>query len=171
MQMERQRDWQMQGNADSTMEITLGNQRLKMGLKTFFTVIAGVILSLVLNVISEPVWAIEGHDLPTDSNPEEELAINVDIDIRRNNGATLVKEARLLDDDMRVTLQGSIVKQLSKERYLFQDPSGEMEIEIEHDEWYGIEVTPEDTILLQGEIERSHFQPAVLDVDFLLKLE
>ncbi|GGZ94774.1 hypothetical protein GCM10007162_08350 [Ignatzschineria ureiclastica] len=172
--MERQMDWQITEGESSCIDKTAmmnqqTNQRVKMGVKTFFTVIAGVIFSLALNAISEPVWAMEGHDLPTDSNPEEEIAIN--FDIRQNNGATLVEDALYLDDEMRVTLQGQIVEQIGKDRYRFKDSSGEMVLEIEGDEWYGIEVTPEDTILVQGEIERSGFQPATLDVDFLLKLE
>lgn len=169
--MERQKDLCIEAETvpmERSVSI-MTHHRWKVGIKTFCTVIAGIILSLALNVISEPVWAMEGHDLPTDSNPEEEIAIN--LDIRQNNGATFVEDALLLDDEMRVTLQGKIVKQLDKHHYLFKDPSGEMVLEIERDEWYGIEVTPDDTILVQGELERSGFQPAYLDVDFLLRLE
>lgn len=145
------------------------NPHFKIGLKAFCILITGIILSLVLNAISEPVWAMEGQDLPTDSNPEEELMVT--LDIRENNGATPIQEALLLDDEMRVTLQGRIIERLAKDRYLFRDHTGEMVIEIEGDEWYGIEVSPDNMILLQGEIERSRFGTTIVDVDFLLKLE
>lgn len=40
--------------------------------------------------------------------------------------------AAKMADDSRVTLEGHVVKQLSKDRYTFRDASGEIKVEIDH---------------------------------------
>lgn len=67
-------------------------------------------------------------------------------------------------DDSYVELTGFIVESLGKERYLFQDPTGKIEIEIEHDEWLGRDVTPKDQIVVRGEVD-VEWTSRVVDVE------
>ena len=78
---------------------------------------------------------------------------------------TTIKDLDNLADDSRVTLEGKIVKYLGDEDYLFQDGTGEIVIEIDHEDWRGIQVGPEDTIVIHGEVDKHHFRATDIDVD------
>jgi len=54
-----------------------------------------------------------------------------------------------------VTLSGNIVSHLRADYYLFRDGSGELRVEIDDGLWRGREVSPETTVRLLGEIDRS----------------
>ena len=62
-------------------------------------------------------------------------------------------EAASLPDDAEVTVAGFIVRSLGDERYEFRDDSGTLTVEIDDDEWRGVEVGPEDAVELTGEID------------------
>jgi len=63
-------------------------------------------------------------------------------------------EAAELPDDTQVKMQGFIVRSLGDEKYEFKDDSGTLTVEIDDDDWRGLEVTPEDQVELWGEIEQ-----------------
>lgn len=65
-----------------------------------------------------------------------------------------VEECRKLYDGAWVTLDGNIVQILRKERYLFRDRTGDLQIVIDNDQWHGREVTPTTTVRIHGEIDR-----------------
>ena len=67
---------------------------------------------------------------------------------------TTVAEAIKLRDDSPVTLQGYIVERLGDERYTFKDTTGTVIIEIDDDNWGGLEVTPENEVVIEGEVEK-----------------
>lgn len=67
---------------------------------------------------------------------------------------TTVAEAIKLRDDSPVTLQGYIVERLGDERYTFKDTTGTVIIEIDDDDWGGLEVTPENEVVIEGEVEK-----------------
>ena len=75
-----------------------------------------------------------------------------------------VAEALKMRDDTMVTLEGNIQKRLYKDKYLFADKTGEITVEIEREDWRGIDVTPQDTIQIRGEIDKDWFSTEV-DVD------
>lgn len=64
-----------------------------------------------------------------------------------------VVEALALPDDSRVRLVGYIVRSLGDEEYEFSDETGTIVVEIDDDEWNGLEVTPNDRVELAGEID------------------
>ena len=66
--------------------------------------------------------------------------------------ATAVEVADL-PDEAEVVLTGYIVRALGDERYEFQDDSGTLTVEIDDDEWRGIEVNPQDQVELAGEVD------------------
>lgn len=63
-------------------------------------------------------------------------------------------EALKMKDDVPVSLKGKIVKNLGDEKYLFQDSSGSIEVEIDGDIWRGQNITPEDVVVISGEIDK-----------------
>ncbi|MHC5224524.1 NirD/YgiW/YdeI family stress tolerance protein [Ignatzschineria sp. LJL83] len=82
---------------------------------------------------------------------------------------TTVAVAKEAKDDTKVTMEGTIVKHLGGEQYLFKDATGEMEIEIDHDDWKGVQVGPEDTVIIYGEVDHHRFKPTDIDVDRIIK--
>lgn len=70
-------------------------------------------------------------------------------------------------DDMHVTLTGNIVKRLGGEMYLFRDATGEIPVEIDHEDWYGAVATPETTVLIYGEID-NEYNNSMIEVDRII---
>jgi uncharacterized protein (TIGR00156 family) len=77
-----------------------------------------------------------------------------------------VAEAKQMRDDSKVALEGYIVKQLGPEHYTFRDDTGEIEVEIDDDEWRGQTVRPETKISIDGEVDRDSTSVSI-DVDRL----
>lgn len=82
---------------------------------------------------------------------------------------TTVKDALTARDDTKVTLEGSIVKHLGGENYLFKDSTGEISIEIDNDDWRGVQVGPEDTVIIYGEVDHHRRRATDIDVDRIIK--
>ncbi len=75
-----------------------------------------------------------------------------------------VSEALKLNDDTPVVLIGQIEKSLGGEKYLFKDATGSVTVEIDNEDWRGVNVTPKDTIVIQGEVDKDFFKTEI-DVD------
>ena len=75
-----------------------------------------------------------------------------------------VAQALEMRDDSAVVLNGQIEKSLGNEKYLFKDATGSITVEIDNDDWRGLNVTPQDTVTIQGEIDKDLFKTEV-DVD------
>lgn len=75
-----------------------------------------------------------------------------------------VAEAATLPDDTDVRLAGYIVESLGDEKYRFQDDSGSIIVEIDDDDWDGLEVSPGDRVEIAGEVEQEK-RGAEIDVD------
>ena len=72
-------------------------------------------------------------------------------------------------DDTRVVLRGNIVQHLGKDKYLFQDASGTIRVEIDDDKWQGQTVTPSDIVELHGEIDKD-WNSVEVEVNRVVKL-
>jgi uncharacterized protein (TIGR00156 family) len=57
-------------------------------------------------------------------------------------------------DDARVVLVGNIIEQIKKDKYLFEDETGTIQIEIDREDWRGVDVSPTDTIKIFGELDK-----------------
>lgn len=68
-----------------------------------------------------------------------------------------VAEVAKLSDDTPVVVVGHIEKSLGDEKYLFKDASGAMTVEIDDDDWNGLNVTPQDLIEIRGEVDKDLF--------------
>ena len=82
------------------------------------------------------------------------------------DGTALVTAAQATEmkDDSFVKLQGYIVKSLGDEKYEFRDDSGTIVVEIDDEDWRGVEAGPENRVELRGEIDRD-LRQVELDVD------
>lgn len=63
-------------------------------------------------------------------------------------------EATRLGDDTAVKLQGYIGRELGDERYEFKDDTGTLVVEIDKEDWNGVDVTPETRVELRGQIDK-----------------
>ena len=79
------------------------------------------------------------------------------------------REAATMRDDAPVTLRGNIVQHLGGDKYLFQDESGTIRLDIDHDEWRGLTVTPEDLVEVRGEVDKD-WNSVEIEVDRITKL-
>lgn len=84
---------------------------------------------------------------------------------------TTVKQIESLPGDSYVTMQGKIISKIGHEKYMFQDETGTIKIEIDDDDWNGISVGPENTVQIQGEVDKSWTKPTKIEVDFIQKVE
>lgn len=75
-----------------------------------------------------------------------------------------VAEALEMPDDADVRVEGVIVKSLGDEKYEFRDDSGTMIVEIDNDDWNGLEATPDLRVQIHGEIDKE-WQSTELDAD------
>ena len=81
-----------------------------------------------------------------------------------------VAEALELPDDTDVKLQGYIVRSVGDENYEFKDDSGTIVVEIDDDDWGGVETTPDTWVEVSGEIEQER-NGAELEVDSVRQLQ
>jgi uncharacterized protein (TIGR00156 family) len=75
-----------------------------------------------------------------------------------------VAQALQLSDDAEVRMEGFIVKAVGDEKYEFRDDSGTMLVEIDDDDWRGLEVTPDVRVRIHGEIDKE-WRDTQLDAD------
>ncbi|MDR1577102.1 MAG: NirD/YgiW/YdeI family stress tolerance protein [Deltaproteobacteria bacterium] len=67
---------------------------------------------------------------------------------------TTVDRALKLPDNASVVLKGHIIRHLGKDRYIFRDETGEINVDIDSDKWRGQLVKPEVTVEIKGEIDK-----------------
>ena len=80
--------------------------------------------------------------------------------------AISVADALNLGDDSAVILEGKIEKSLGKDRYVFNDATGSVVVEIDDEEWRGVTVTPQDVVIIKGEVEKDMFKTEI-EVDVI----
>lgn len=81
---------------------------------------------------------------------------------------TTIKQAITLNDNIAVVIEGKIIQHLGKDKYLFRDSSGDITIEIDHDKWRGLTVEPNDTVIINGEIDKD-WNSIEIDVESIIK--
>ena len=71
-----------------------------------------------------------------------------------NGSSTTVANVKSLRDDTWVTLRGNITERISDDLYVFKDASGTVNVDIDHKRWNGQTITPQDTVEIQGEVDK-----------------
>ena len=69
-----------------------------------------------------------------------------------------------MSDDTPVVLNGQIEKSLGNEKYQFKDATGTVVVEIDDEDWRGVDVRPENMVTIKGEIDKDMFTTEI-DVD------
>ena len=80
-----------------------------------------------------------------------------------------VEEAKNMNDDAYVILQGYITDRNGDEKYVFQDKTGSITVEIDDDDWDGVDVSPADLVEILGEIDKG-WTAVEIDVDTISKV-
>jgi uncharacterized protein (TIGR00156 family) len=75
-----------------------------------------------------------------------------------------------LGDDTKVILEGYLIKQIRDEHYIFKDNTGEIEVEIDDEDFRGAKVTPKTKLRISGEVDKD-WESIKIDVDYLEILE
>lgn len=77
-----------------------------------------------------------------------------------------VKSVKGMKDDTKVTLEGYIVKEIRSEHYLFKDATGEIEVEIDSEDFRSVKVTSNDKVRIVGEVDKERTL-TMIDVDYI----
>ena len=80
-----------------------------------------------------------------------------------------VKQVKEMRDDVPVIVQGHIVQRMGDDKYLFEDSTDSVTVEIDRKDWRGQTVTPSDTVKLYGEVDAGLFKTEI-DVDYVEKI-
>ncbi len=80
-----------------------------------------------------------------------------------------VKQVKEMRDDVPVIVQGNILQRMGDEKYLFEDSTGSIAVEIDDEDWRGQTVSPSDNVKLYGEVDAGLFKTEI-DVDYVEKM-
>ena len=79
-----------------------------------------------------------------------------------------IEKAKTYKDDMPVSIEGNIVEHLGKDKYLFRDSTGDITIEIDNENWNGMQISPKDKVIIHGEVDKD-WMSIEIDVDSITK--
>lgn len=65
-----------------------------------------------------------------------------------------VADALKDNDNSFAILEGKIVKQIDDDEFIFQDVTGEIEIDVSKRAWNGQNVGPQDTVQIRGKVDK-----------------
>ncbi|MBX3666059.1 MAG: NirD/YgiW/YdeI family stress tolerance protein [Burkholderiales bacterium] len=74
-------------------------------------------------------------------------------------------------DDRKVLLRGKLLKQVSGDKYLFSDGTGEIRVEIDDNLLRGIRISETSVIEIYGEIEKNFMRAPEIDVERIRVIE
>ena len=86
-----------------------------------------------------------------------------------DNVILTVDQVKGMGDNSKVWVEGMIVQKNGDEKYLFQDSTGSIIVEIDDDAWHGLVVGPTDTVRIFGEVDHGMFNTDI-DIDYIEKL-
>lgn len=81
--------------------------------------------------------------------------------------STTVKALKSRKDNSFVTLTGRIVSRIGGGKYVFQDSTGQITVDIDDDDFRGQTVSTETTVRITGEVDRDFGRASEIDVKTL----
>ena len=88
--------------------------------------------------------------------------------VNPNQPTMTVAEVLTMRDDTPVVLTGKIDNALGDEKYQFTDGTGSIVIEVDDDSWRNVQITPNDTVQIRGDVDKGWFSTEI-DVDEVIK--
>ena len=82
-----------------------------------------------------------------------------------DSASVTVEQAKQMSDESFVVLRGKVKQMVGKEKYLFEDQSGSIVIEIDDEDWNGVTVGPDDIVEIRGEVDTHWNKPTDIEVD------
>lgn len=77
------------------------------------------------------------------------------------NSQMTIAEVKNQRDDALVTFTGKILRQVDGDDYIVADSTGEIKVEIDNHVWKGVNVTPADTVRIQGKFDKELINSSV----------
>lgn len=127
-------------------------------------------MTVIVALVSMPVLAAEQGGFTGPSSTTQVSSTAQAGGFTGPSGAvTTVANAKSLRDDTWVTLRGKITERISDDLYKFQDASGVINVDIDHKRWNGVTVGPQDTVEIQGEVDKD-WNSVEIDVKQIRKI-
>ncbi|MEN0572542.1 YgiW/YdeI family stress tolerance OB fold protein [Klebsiella variicola] len=127
-------------------------------------------MTAIVALVSMPVLAAEQSGFTGPSSTTQVSSTAQAGGFTGPSGAvTTVANAKSLRDDTWVTLRGKITERISDDLYKFQDASGVINVDIDHKRWNGVTVGPQDTVEIQGEVDKD-WNSVEIDVKQIRKI-
>lgn len=125
-------------------------------------------ITAIMALCSAPAFAANqgGFSGPSTTQTQQTQAGGF---IGPNGSASTVANAKSLRDDTWVTLRGNITERISDDLYVFKDASGVINVDIDHKRWNGLTVGPQDTVEIQGEVDKD-WNSVEIDVKQIRKI-
>ena len=80
-----------------------------------------------------------------------------------------VEQVKGMNDNSKVWVEGSIIQKNGDEKYMFQDSTGSIMVEIDDDAWHGLVIGPTDVVRIYGEVDHGLFNTEI-DIDYIEKM-
>ncbi|ENK2736982.1 YgiW/YdeI family stress tolerance OB fold protein [Klebsiella sp. 1SOBk13mer] len=127
-------------------------------------------MTAIVALVSMPVLAAEQGGFTGPSSTTQVSSTAQAGGFTGPSGAvTTVANAKSLRDDTWVTLRGKITERISDDLYKFQDASGVINVDIDHKRWNGVTIGPQDTVEIQGEVDKD-WNSVEIDVKQIRKI-
>ena len=127
-------------------------------------------MTAIVALVSMPVLAAEQGGFTGPSSTTQVSSTAQAGGFTGPSGAvTTVANDKSLRDDTWVTLRGKITERISDDLYKFQDASGVINVDIDHKRWNGVTVGPQDTVEIQGEVDKD-WNSVEIDVKQIRKI-
>ena len=116
----------------------------------------------VVTTVAEPV--AQQHQTKNQTKPTGKGGF-----VGSNETIVTIAQVNEMRDDVPVVVVGQIIQRMGDDKYLFQDGTGSITIEIDDDGWRGQTVNETDTIKIYGDVDRGIFNTEI-DVDYIEKM-
>lgn len=127
-------------------------------------------LVAIMALTSAPLFAAQTGGFVDPNAPVQTQPMQQGGFIGPMGNKTTVKQAKTYSDDTWVTLTGKIEQRIGGDHYIFRDATDSINVDIDHKRWQGLTVTPQDTVVIQGEVDKD-WNSVEIDVKQISKLK